>query len=1033
MLSRAPRRWLYLVPLLVVLLIVGAAAYALNQAAAASALPSSPKAVNGLNLAGNPDTWNLQPGEKKVLPNGVTVGRDLKHDISPPLRDIPPVPISANHEAPENPWPAFLPPKSLKDPVVQRFFGPLAMPTPILTFEGINVTQGCGGCYPPDTNGEAGPNHYIQTVNSAFAIWDKNGNVVQTPRNINTLFSGFGGACQTQNSGDPTVNYDQLADRWVISQFTSSAPYNQCVAVSVTGDPTGQYYRYAFLESNTALYDYPKIGVWPDAYYLTANVFQGNSFLYPSFIAMDRTQMLQGQTATFQEVNPGSYYSDVLPADLDGSNPPPAGAPEPFLTVAGNNTTIRVWNFHVDFATPANTHLAGPINLAAAPWDPNLCGLARNCIPQPGVSSAAYLDSLGDHTMFRLAYRNFGDHESLVTNESVDENGQDHAGIRWYELRDPNGNPFIYQQGTYAPDADHRWMGSAAQDRDGNLAIGYSVSSSTTFPSIRYAGRLVTDPLGQLGQGEATLIAGSGSQTATGDRWGDYSDMTVDPSDDCTFWYTNEYYATTASVAWRTRVGKFKFPSCGQTTPSPTPTGTPPTNTPGPTATSTVAPPPPACASYTLATATGTIVPATQDIGNHCDDCAVSITLPFPVQLYDRTFTSGYASSNGVLNLGGSDYPFGNACLPVPIFTYAIAGFWDDLITTNTGGGVYSLTTGTAPNRVFNLEWRAQSLTNNQNINFEIQLYETPPGGLGSQVDIVYGTNLGGGGNVATIGIQGPATSFTQYSCNTNSLSAGLKLSFTLPPCPTATPTTVPSNTPTTVPSNTPTTVSNATSTRVASATVTPGGATATPCSITFSDVNTTDYFYEPVRYLYCRGVISGYGDNTFRPYNDTTRAQMVKIVVLGFGYAISTPAAGAYTFHDVPPTAPFWDVIETAAAHNIVSGYGCGPGGPGPCDDHNRPFFLPNNPVTRGQLSKIDVIAAGWAQINPTTPTFTDVPTGSPFYTVIETAVCHGVVSGYADHTFHPFANATRGQISKIVYLSLTGTGGTCAVTPTQ
>jgi hypothetical protein len=218
-----------------------------------------------------------------------------------------------------------------------------------------------------------------------------------------------------------------------------------------------------------------------------------------------------------------------------------------------------------------------------------------------------------------------------------------------------------------------------------------------------------------------------------------------------------------------------------------------------------------------------------------------------------------------------------------------------------------------------------------------------------------------------------------------------------------------------------------------ASATPPPGTPTATPtlCPITFTDVFTTDYFYEPVRYLYCHGVISGYGDNTFRPYNDTTRAQMVKIVVLGFGYAIQTPAGGNYTFHDVPPTAPFWDVIETAAAHNIVSGYNCGPGGPGPCDDHNRGYFLPNNPVTRGQLSKIDVIAAGWAPNTPATPTFTDVPACSVFYTVIETAVCHGVVSGYADHTFHPFANATRGQISKIVYLSITGPIGSCIVTP--
>jgi hypothetical protein len=256
---------------------------------------------------------------------------------------------------------------------------------------------------------------------------------------------------------------------------------------------------------------------------------------------------------------------------------------------------------------------------------------------------------------------------------------------------------------------------------------------------------------------------------------------------------------------------------------------------------------------------------------------------------------------------------------------------------------------------------------------------------------------------------------------------------------PTATSGIPPTGTRTSVPATSiPPTVTASPTPGVPTATAVPPSATAsavaspsatpTLCPITFTDVQTTDYFYEPVRYLYCHGVISGYGDNTFRPYNDTTRAQMVKIVVLGFGYAIQTPAGRNYTFADVPPTAPFFDVIETAAAHNIVSGYGCGPGGPGPCDDHNRGYFLPNNPVTRGQLSKIDVIAAGWAQINPSTPTFTDVPAASVFYMVIETAVCHGVVSGYADHTFHPFANATRGQIAKIVYLSVTGTGS-CAV----
>jgi hypothetical protein len=189
--------------------------------------------------------------------------------------------------------------------------------------------------------------------------------------------------------------------------------------------------------------------------------------------------------------------------------------------------------------------------------------------------------------MFRQAYRNFGDHESLVINHTVDANGADRAGIHWLEIRSPNSSPFIHQEGIYSPDSDHRWMGSIAMDRDGNMALGYSVSSSSVYPSVRYAGRLVTDPLGTMGQGEATLIAGAGSQTG-GSRWGDYSDMTVDPVDDCTFWYTQEYYATTSAGGWLTRIGSFKFPSCGAPAPSSTPTSTPiPTYTFTPTLTAT--------------------------------------------------------------------------------------------------------------------------------------------------------------------------------------------------------------------------------------------------------------------------------------------------------------------------------------------------------------------------------------------------------------------------------------------------------------
>ncbi|HMA36415.1 MAG TPA: S-layer homology domain-containing protein, partial [Chloroflexia bacterium] len=237
-----------------------------------------------------------------------------------------------------------------------------------------------------------------------------------------------------------------------------------------------------------------------------------------------------------------------------------------------------------------------------------------------------------------------------------------------------------------------------------------------------------------------------------------------------------------------------------------------------------------------------------------------------------------------------------------------------------------------------------------------------------------------------------------------------------------------------------------ASATRTAAPTNT-AGPSATPCPLSFIDVHPTDYFYTPVLYLACHGVISGYtnGDGTysFRPYNNTTRSQMVKIVVLGFQKPIVTPAGGGHTFADVPPSNPFFSVIETAAADTIVSGYNCG--GPSePCDNLNRPYFRPYANVTRGQLSKIDVVAAGWAVIDPPIPTFADVFPGTAFYTFVETAYCHGIISGYncggigepCDNQnrpyFRQYNNATRGQIAKIVYLSITA-GGSCNLgTPT-
>jgi hypothetical protein len=725
------------------------------------------------------------------------------------------------------------------------------------------------------------------------------------------------------------VLYDPLADRWFITQFTTASPYYECIVVSTSPDPLGTYNRYAFNMSPTMLYDYSKFGVWPDAYYGTANRFDPG-YNSPVMMAFDRAAMLAGTPATVQQINPGSYYFGIQPADFDGTMPPPAGSPGYFATSAGTQTTIHFWQMHVDFTNPLSTTLAGPINIATAPFDPDLCGGSRNCIPQPGTTRRLDTVSSG-RFMHRMAYRNFGDHESLVASTAVDVDGADHAGIRWYELRNP-ASPFIYQQGTYAPDADHRWMPGISQDKDGNIAIGYSVSSTSTFPSIRYAGHLTTDPLGEMGQGEATLIAGTGSQTGTGSRWGDYSGLVTDPSDDCTFWITNEYYSTTSATSWRTRIGSFKFPSCGApTTPTPTVTGTPPTSTP----TATPAPVYTPCGNYDTAVATATAISGGTGLGMQCDDCTRFVAPPFPVNIYGQYYSGAYVSSNGNVQFNSSDNAFGATCLPVPIFSDAVMAYWDDLTLVGAGQDVFSSTTGTAPNRVWSLEWKATALRDNSTLDFGISFYEGT-----SQFDVVY-ANAGNGGIGATVGVLHDGTFYTEYSCNsTPALVSGQMISFTLP-CANVTPT------------------PNATAT----STATPQ---PTACPIQFIDAPPGSTFYDYIRCLACRGIVGGYpcggpGEpcpgQYYRPNNNVTRGQVSKIVSESAGFTDAIPST-QQTFEDVPPSGTFWLWIERLSSRGIIGGYACG--GPfEPCvTPGNLPYFRPNNQATRGQMAKIAAAA---------------------------------------------------------------------------
>ncbi len=477
----------------------------------------------------------------------------------------------------------------------------------------IHVLTNIDGVYPPDPNGDVGPNHFVQMVNLHFQIFNKNGVSLYGPAANNTLWTGFGAPCETSNDGDPVVLYDPIADRWIMSQFTATSPYGECVAVSTSPDPTGSYYRYFFQFSANVFYDYPKLGVWPDGYYLTALRFGGlfQTFQGSSAIVLNRASMLQGQAANFIEFQTTNSFGALLPSDLDGPTLPPTGEPN-FVAEIGS-ASLHLWKYHVDWLTPANSTFTGPATLSVAPYN-TLCLSTRNCVPQPGTSVG--LDGIGDRLMHRLAYRNFNAFETLVVSHNVNAVGSGiRAGIRWYEIRNPNGTASVYQQGTFSPDADSRWMGSLAMDGSGDIALAYSVSGASTFPSIRYTGRLAGDTLGLMTQGEVTMIAGTGSQTGSASRWGDYTSMSIDPVDDCTFWFTSEYLATTGTAPWQTRIGSFRLPGCGGTPPTPTATPTTiatPTSTSTATATATQTAtntPAPTATATQIATNTPTMTP----------------------------------------------------------------------------------------------------------------------------------------------------------------------------------------------------------------------------------------------------------------------------------------------------------------------------------------------------------------------------------------------------------------------------------------
>jgi hypothetical protein len=456
------------------------------------------------------------------------------------------------------------------DGALQSGPGPLISASAGTDFEGL----GQNGYIPSDNNIAVSPNYIVETVNVRYGVYDKAGNLLKSGL-LGSLWTGMTGC--GGNGGDPVVQYDRFADRWILSQLGSSgSTYYECIAVSTSNDPQGTYhlYSYTFVSSQkiNQLNDYPKFGVWPtatnSAYLATYNLFNnGQTGAGAELCAYDRTAMLAGAVATGLCFTGLTTYS-YLPSDVDGPTPPLDGTPGYFVDLL-NTSSLGVYTIAPNFATKTAT-------LSPFSTTPSTIGVDAFTqavdVPQP-ASGSPLLDSLNDRLMYRLAFRTFGDHESMVVNHSTQvSTGNNGArdGVRWYELRSPvatNGTFTLYQQGTFAPDdGAHRWMGSIAMDQQGDMGLGYSVSGSSQNPSIRYTGRVPSDALGTM-ETESSLKEGLGSQTGY-NRWGDYSSMRIDPSDDCTFWYVNEYYTMNASYDWHTRIGSFKFDSCG-TPPTP--------------------------------------------------------------------------------------------------------------------------------------------------------------------------------------------------------------------------------------------------------------------------------------------------------------------------------------------------------------------------------------------------------------------------------------------------------------------------------
>jgi hypothetical protein len=949
-------------------------------------------------------------------PRLASIAQAVRSDTSPPLRDIPPVaprpgqPDNENNRIPNRDS------SNAIDSVRQTALGPLVMPTPIITWDGMYNQY---GPIPPDTIGDIGRTQYVQLVNTGIQVFDKNtGASIFGPVNLNTIWYRFGGFCEIYNNGDPIVLYDSMADRWMLSQFayaSTSGPTFQCIAISTSPDAAGSYYRYAFESTTVGFDDYPHYGVWPDAYYMTANRFGGPNGFAGANIAFERPRMLVGDPTArmigYEVVGNGG----ALPADLDGFMPPPAGSPNyiwyPTSAAAGR---IDEYKFHVDWSNPGNSTFTGPFQITVAPWDADLCTATREqCIDQPGTT--ARLEAISDRFMHRLAYRNFGTHESLVVKHTVDGSGTGIAGIRWYEVRDPNGARTVFQQGTFAPaDGIHRWMGSISMDRQGNMAAGYSVSSSSVFPSIRYAGRLVSDPPGQFTQGEATMWNGTGSEDfPAAPRWGDYSSINVDPVDDCTFYYTTEYFAQTGLRNWRTRIGSFRFPGCTGATATPA--------------------------------ATSTAGPSLTPLPPTATPCPGGVT-------YSGSIAAGDPTQNGRLGVG-SPASTCAAPRPVPAFSDQLTRRYDQ----------YSYTNGTASAQCVTV-YVTQACGDNavQSIAYlntfdpaNIQANYLAHGGAAGP-SYQYSFTLAAGATARVIMLEVTPN----IDCATYSLTISPCATGPITPSPTAPPVT---------PSPTvcvPTYVA-----ATATATMIPGGTDignhcddcTTAITLPFS-VNIYGSTYTTARVSSNGNVqFASNNPNIYNPncipvsasppflstifayYDDLRTDELTACPACGiFTQTIGAAPNRQYvirwrtTFYDFPGEAEFEVVLtEGSGTVSVIYGPSVNNGETASsgmqydatrftqfsCDTASltnglRVDFNPTGCATPTPVSTATGTATSTALATATScpMTFTDVDRYNPFYIYIRCLYCRGIVSGYADNTFRPYNNLTRGQAAKVV-----------------